>query len=159
MTYLVWKTIHVASVVIFLGNIATGLFWASHALTSRDLGNIAATFEGISKSDRWFTVPGVIGILASGVAAAVKGHLPILGTSWILWSVVLFSISGIVFGVWLAPLQQRLIAIARAADDSEAGWNTFNQAYRKWETWGLVALLAPAAALVIMVLKPELPGL
>jgi uncharacterized membrane protein len=91
--------------------------------------------------------------------AAIKGHFPILGTGWILWSIALFSLSGIVFGVWLAPLQQRLIAIAKAADHSGAGWSAFNTAYRKWEMWGLVALLAPAAALVIMVLKPELPGL
>lgn len=159
MSYLLWKTVHIASVVLFLGNIITGLFWAAQACKSRDYARLAVTFETISKSDRWFTIPGVIGIIASGFAAAIKGHLPILGTPWILWSLVLFSVSGLVFAIWLVPLQNQLGNMARAADDSVSGWKSFCQVYRKWELWGLVALLTPVVAMIMMVLKPSLPGL
>jgi uncharacterized membrane protein len=120
---------------------------------------IASTFEGITRSDRLFTMPGVFGILIGGFAAAIHGKFPILGTGWILWSIVLFSISGIVFGVRLAPLQRRIAEFARGADASEVAWDHYSTMYRKWELWGLVATLAPAAAVVIMVLKPSLPGL
>ena len=159
MSYAAWKLLHVASVVVFLGNITTGLFWAAHAHRSRDLRLIASTFEGISRSDRWFTIPGVIGIVVGGVAAAVMGNLPILSTGWIFWPIILFSISGIVFGVWVAPLQRRIVEVARAAESSAKAWDSYQALYKRWEMWGLLALITPAIAMAIMVLKPSLPGM
>lgn len=159
MSYAAWKLVHVAAVILFLGNITTGVFWANHAHRSRDLRLIASTFEGISRSDRWFTMPGVFGIVLGGVAAAVEGNLPILGTGWILWPIVLFSISGIIFGARVAPLQRKIAEVARAADSSADAWDSYETIYRRWELWGLLALFAPAIAMAIMVLKPSLPGL
>jgi uncharacterized membrane protein len=159
MTYAAWKLLHVASVILFLGNITTGLFWAAHANRSRDFRLIASTFEGIARSDRWFTIPGVVGIVVGGVAAAVIGSLPILATGWILWPIILFSISGIVFGVRVAPLQRRIADIARVADSSAQARDSYQALYKRWEMWGLVALITPAIAMAIMVLKPSLPGL
>jgi uncharacterized membrane protein len=144
---------------LFLGNITTGLFWASHALKSRDFALIAATFDGIIRSDRRFTTPGVVGILVTGVAAAILAKLPILGTSRLLWPIILFSISGLVFGVRVAPLQRQILDIARGADTTNEAWTSYSKMYRRWELWGLVALITPVAALAIMVLKPALPGL
>jgi uncharacterized membrane protein len=71
MTYLLLKLLHITSVVVFLGNILTGLFWAAHANRTRDFSVVALKFEGIIRSDRIFTTPGVIGILVSGIAAAI----------------------------------------------------------------------------------------
>lgn len=159
MSYLVWKLLHIASIIIFLGNITTGLFWAAHAHKTRDMHLIASTFDGITRSDRWFTMPGVIGIIISGVAAASGGNLPILATSWILWGIILFSVSGIVFGVWVAPLQRKVVNLARTADSSQQSWELYVEVYRRWELWGLVALITPVVAVVVMVLKPSLPGL
>jgi len=159
MSYFVWKLLHIAAVILFLGNITTGLFWAAHAKKTRDFAVIALTFDGIIRSDRWFTIPGVIGIIVAGVATAVKANLPILGTGWILWSIVLFSISGIVFGIWVAPLQRELLKLAQTAKSTRLTWETYESTYRKWEFWGLVALLAPVLALIVMVLKPALSGL
>ncbi len=159
MTYLAWKLLHVVSVIVFLGNITTGLFWAAHAHRTRDYRLIRSTFEGIVRSDRWFTIPGVIGIVVAGVAMAVEGDIPLLSTGWILWPVILFAISGIAFGVWVAPLQSRIVRMVRDAESGDDTWNAYHRLYRRWELWGLLALLTPIAALVIMVLKPSLPGL
>jgi uncharacterized membrane protein len=101
MGYVAWKLVHLAAVVIFLGNITVGVFWAVRAHQTRDLRLIAATFDGIIRSDRWCTIPGVIGIVAGGIGAAVAGHLSILGTDWILWSILLFVLSGLA-SVWWA---------------------------------------------------------
>ena len=158
MTYFVWKFVHIASAVLFLGNITTGVFWGAHAHRSRDFRLIASMFDGISRSDRVFTMPGVIGIIVSGFAAAIVGGLPILGTGWILWGIVLFSFAGIVFGRSVAPLQRDIVRLASSAPANEESWKTYEQLYRRWARWGLAALLAPAAALLIMVLKPELPA-
>jgi uncharacterized membrane protein len=153
-----WKLLHIASVVIFLGNITTGLFWAAHAHRSRDLRLIVPTFDGIIRSDRWFTIPGVVGIIVGGVGAAISARLPILGTGWILWPIVLFAVSGLAYTV-VARLQRKILESTRTADSSAGAWGAYEAMYRKWELYGLAAVITPAAALVIMVLKPALPGL
>jgi len=159
MIYLSLKLLHIASVVVFLGNILTGLFWAAHANRTRDFSIIASTFDGIIRSDRMFTIPGVIGILISGTAAAVVAGVPLLGTGWVFWPIVLFSISGIVYGMRVAPLQRRLHALAAALEDTKLRRESFEGMYRSWEAWGLIAMGTPAIALAIMVLKPPIPGL
>ena len=159
MLYLSLKLIHVIAVILFLGNIITGLFWKMHADQTRDPRMIAHAFEGIIRSDRWFTVPGVIAILVAGFATAVIGAFPILGTGWILWSIVLFSISGLVFGLRVAPLQVRLARLAReSAEQGQFDWEQYQKLAHSWELWGLLALLTPVGAVILMVLKPSLPA-
>lgn len=155
--YLLLKLLHIVSVVAFLGNITTGLFWHAHAAKTRDPAILAHTMDGIIRSDRWFTNPGVVGILVTGVWAAIEAGFPLLRTGWIAWSLALFGVSGVVFMVRVAPLQRQLRGLARASIGAEM----FDYpAYRKlaiaWELWGAVALIAPLAALVLMVLKPAL---
>ena len=160
MLYLILKLLHIIAVILFLGNIITGLFWKFHADHTRDPKIIAHAFEGIIRSDRWFTIPGVVVILLAGAGAAIIGHFPILGTGWILWSTVLFSISGVAFSWKVAPLQVRIANLARAAiGTDQMDWDLYHSLSRAWEFWGLVALLTPVAAVVLMVLKPNLPAL
>ena len=67
--------------------------------------------------------------------------------------------AGVAFGVWVAPLQARMLRLMRAAAESgTADWAGYHSLSRRWMFWGAVALLAPAAALVLMVLKPPLPA-
>ena len=155
--YLWLKLLHLVAVVAFLGNITTGLFWKLHADRTRDPRIIAHTFDGIIRSDRWFTIPGVVLILAGGIGAAIVGGVPLLGTGWILWSIVLFTISGLAFVLRVAPLQTQLRALARAgAEQGSLDWARYHRLARVWELWGAVALVTPVAALVLMVLKPSL---
>ena len=151
MNYLIWKLIHVASVIIFLGNIITGLFGAVRANKTHDFKLIASTFQGIIQSDRYFTLPGIV--------AAIYGRIPILGTGWILWSIILFSISGVFFSIYVTPLQKKIANYALNTVDSESSWNTYEKMYKQWEVWGFSATVTPVAAMVIMILKPSLPGL
>jgi uncharacterized membrane protein len=149
--YLVLKLIHVSAVVMFLGNITTGLFWKAHGDRSGDPRIMAHTMEGVIRSDRWFTIPGVIVIVAAGVATAMIGGMPLLGTPWILWSLVLFSASGLAFVFRVAPLQVRILEIARGTPFDRDRYRAIS---RRWELWGFAALITPVAALVLMVLKP-----
>lgn len=149
--YLTIKLLHIAAVVLFLGNIITGLFWHAHAARSRDPRLLAHAMDGIIRSDRWFTIPAAIAIVATGIAMAVLGGMPILGTPWIAWTIALFAASGVVFAAWVGPLQRELLVRTRAAafDHSE-----YRRRAHHWEFWGAIALIAPLAGLVIMVLKP-----
>jgi len=153
--YLVLKLLHVAAVIAFLGNITTGLFWHRHAARTRDPKLLAFTMGGIIRSDRIFTIPGVIGVTVAGFAAAMHAGLPLLRTPWILWAIILFSVSGIVFSVRLAPLQRQLRDMA--AEGAQSGvfdYARYHALTRRWELWGAVALGAPLVAFVLMVLKP-----
>ena len=152
--YLALKTLHILAVVLFLGNIITGLFWKAHGDRTADPRIIAHTLEGIIRSDRWFTVPSVVFILVFGVAAAIIRGLPILGTGWIWQSIVLFGVSGLAFMLQIAPLQRRLLGLAAAGTSQEWDAAAYRRLSRRWEFWGVVAILTPLAALVLMVYKP-----
>ena len=154
MDYTYFKLIHVAAVMLFLGNIITGLFWMRIAVTTKDVKIISHTMRGIIKSDKYFTIPGVIIIIFGGFMGAIYGHFPILRTGWILWSIILFSISGLAFSLKVAPLQKK---ISRFVMDKETlndqDWIDFRKMYLQWDIWGLIALLTPLAAFVMMTLK------
>jgi uncharacterized membrane protein len=148
------KLLHVLFVIIFLGNITIGLFWKMFAEKTKDPDKIAFAFRGIIKADRYFTMPGVIGITLFGIAGAMHGGIPILGTGWILWSIILFIISGIAFMVKLVPLQKKLAALA--SDKEKFNWDEYHKLSKQWDFWGYVALLTPWIATILMVIKPNL---
>jgi uncharacterized membrane protein len=154
MLYPILKSLHVISVVLFLGNIITGVFWKVHADITGDLRARAQALDGIIKSDRLFTVPGVFAIIITGVWMAIDAHLPLLGTRWILWSLILFGISGICFGVFVAPLQKKLLANARAGLSGTWNESEYKKLSGAWTLWGTVATLAPLIAVFLMVMKP-----
>jgi uncharacterized membrane protein len=156
---LIWfvSGLHLVAVIAFLGNITTGLFWHAHAARSRNPMLLAFTMEGIIRSDRLFTIPGVLGIIVSGVATAMQRHLPILGTTWILVTLVLFSVSGLVFVARVAPLQRQLLALAQgSAQSASFEYPRYHALARRWEVWGAVALATPIVGLIFMVLRPAL---
>lgn len=157
--YLIWKVVHVIAVVLFLGNIITGVFWAFHAHSTRDPKIIAHAFEGITRSDRWFTMPGVLLLIVAGLFAAINAGFPILGTGWIFWSLMLLIISGLCFMFRVGPLQRKIVALARQGSTGQFDWARYDSLRRSWGIWGSVATLAPLIAVVLMVLKPDLPGL
>lgn len=160
MHYLGLKLLHIIAVVLFMGNITSGVFWKRHADKSRDPRMVLLGIEGLIRSDRWFTIPGVIAITVFGLAAAIAGHYPILRTGWIFWSLVLFTISGWAFMAKVAPLQRKLAQLARKGVESGSlDWDAYHALSKQWEFWGAVALFAPAVALALMVLKPSFPGL
>ena len=154
MAYFYIKLIHIIFVIIFLGNITIGLFWKVIAEKTKDPDKIAFAFKGIIKADKYFTMPGVIGITLFGVGLAMHAGYPILGTGWILWSIILFIISGIAFMAKLFPLQKKIAALA--SDKENFNWDEYHKLSNHWDLWGYVALLTPWIATVLMVLKPNI---
>ena len=155
--YLLIKLLHVVAVIAFLGNIATGLFWHLHAAHTRDPRLLAHTMDGIISSDRLFTIPGVVVIVTTGIISAVTGGLPLLRTGWILWTLVLLTVSSVIFMAFVTPLQRQLLALAQAGSGPGSfDYDGYARVARRWDIWSAAALLAPAAGLVLMVLKPAL---
>lgn len=149
MVYLLFKLLHVVAVVLFLGNITTGVFWTRQAARHRSPSRLAEAMAGVIRSDRMFTMPAVLVIIASGGLAAWRGGWPLLHTGWLAWGIGLFVLSGLVFAA-LAPLQHRLQVLAARED---ARWEDCAPLLRRWNRLGLASLLPAWLALAVMVLK------
>jgi len=152
--YLALKSLHVISVVLFLGNIITGVFWKVHADLSGDLRVREQAILGLIRADRIFTAPGVLLIIATGVALALMANFPLLRTFWIAGSLVLFGISGLAFAFKVGPLQKKLQANAQAG--LAGTWNEaeYQALSKSWGIWGTIATAAPLVAVFLMVMKP-----
>ena len=155
MVYLTLKSLHIFFVVLFLGNIITGMFWKFHADRLDDARARWQALDGIIGSDRLFTTPNVFLIIITGVLAALTAKLSILGTPWILWSIVLFGISGGAFA-FVAPLQKKLRAVAEAGINGRFDAQEYRRLSGKWTFWGAIATLAPVGAVILMVAKNAL---
>jgi uncharacterized membrane protein len=139
-----------------MGNIATGLFWHSHAWRTGDPKLLAHTVSGIIRSDRMFTTPGVLILFAAGVATAVVGRIP-MSTGWILWTLVLLIGAGAIFGMRVAPLQRKMLAVAREQEGGGQFDRTrYAQLARQWKLWGGIALGLPLVGVALMVFKPAI---
>lgn len=154
--YQLLKVVHLFAVIIFMGNIITGLFWKRHADRTKNRAIIAHTMDGLIRADRWFTIPGVVVITAAGVLAAIQGGLPLLRTGWILWSLVAFSLSGLAFAWRVAPLQKQLLALAAGGAEGSFDWTSYHSKSVRWELWGLFAAITPAIAVILMTWKPAI---
>lgn len=148
-SYALYKLLHLAAVILFLGNATLGLFWVAHAERTRDPALVAHAMRGIIRADRWFTVPGVVLIVAAGIAAASSGGLKLLAVGWIAGSIGMFSLSGLVFAFALAPLQGRIVATASNTPDFAA----LAGMLRRWHAIGWLAVLPLWLAVAMMVLK------
>ena len=152
-TYALLKLVHIFAVIIFLGNIVTGLYWMKKADKTNNLSIILFTMKGIISSDKLFTIPGVIIITIGGFSAAIYGGVPLLKTGWIFWSLILFILSGVVFSCKLAPLQNKIYRLIKNTDAANFNKVLYHSYLKQWESWGLIALLTPLGAMVMMVMK------
>lgn len=155
-TYTLLKLIHILAVVMFLGNIFTGLFWMYQANKTKNLDIVHHTMHTIIVSDKYFTLPGVVIITGGGIAAALSGQLPLFRTGWIFYSILLFTLSGVAFAWKVAPLQRRIVNFTAKENFDKFNWEEYRRLYRQWDLWGLFAIVTPLLALVMMVMKlPE----
>ncbi len=150
------QLIHVLAAIILIGNITVGVFWKFYGEKTKDLKIIAFTFSGIIKADKIFTMPSVIILLIFGLGAA-GGTYNILTTGWIFWSLILYIISGAASMAKIIPAQKKILALA--SDASKFNWDQYKTLSSQWNLWGSIALAAPLIAVVLMVVKPHIPGL
>jgi uncharacterized membrane protein len=152
--YLLFKIIHLLAVVAFLGNITIGLFWMKWAYKANNVGYLQYTVKGIIAADKIFTLPGVLVITAGGIMAAIKGGYPLLGTGWIFWSIILFTLSGIMFMAKVGPLQTKMKNyLEESVSNNNYDKAQFTKYMTEWERWGVLSLLTPLLAFLLMILK------
>jgi uncharacterized membrane protein len=153
MSYNAFKVVHLAGVVIFLGNIIVTAVWKVMADRTQDPRTIAYAQRLVTITDWIFTAGGVLLILLGAYGMVFTAGLDPT-QFWLALGQSLFVASGV---IWIAILLPTQIVQARQARAFAAG-GPIPEAYwrhsRRWIIWGIIATLLPLANLYVMVFKP-----
>ena len=146
--------IHIFAAVIFVGNIITAAFWKVRADKSGNLEHMAITARSLQLADFAFTMPGILGLLITGIWMVGITGWQRFQEPWLGSSLVLLILTGTVWIAGLAPLQGRMVRLAN--DQAAAGTPdpNYRQASRTWSMMGGAATLMPVIILVLMAVKP-----
>lgn len=147
----IWLTLHVIGVVIFVGNIVTAAFWKVRADASNNAALIHHGVKNVMLADFVFTLPGLALVIVSGIVMAVRADLPMSGFNWLTLSLILFSITGIIWLALLLPLQRAMIRHIAACLDSGMISQAYKKASRNWAIFGIAATFIPIVILYLMV--------
>lgn len=150
-----YKTLHVLGGVLFLGNIIITGIWMFLAEKSKNIPVIQFAIKAVNWMDVLFTAPGAALILLSGLLQAPH-HGGVYTQSWILAGLILFSLSGVIWLVFLIPDQHRLITLSNQLTETGKLPQKFFKTLHRWYFWGIIATILPIISLVIMILKPKL---
>lgn len=146
--------LHIVGAVMFVGNVVTAAFWKIRAERNGDVAHIHRTAKGVMAADLWFTIPGIVLIVATGEAMTARLGYSHSGLSWLTVAMALFALTGVLWVAILLPNQQRMIR--ESALSMEQGKLTagYRRASRLWDVVGSICTLLPLAVLLLMVVKP-----
>lgn len=151
-----WKSLHILGAVLFLGNIIVTGLWMFLAEKSKSVPVIQFAVRAVNWMDVIFTGPGVALVLLTGLIQAGH-HGGVDKESWIQAGVALFSLSGVIWLVFLIPDQHRLISLSSQKQLKKNKLEKkFYLCLHRWYFWGIVATILPLISLLIMILKPKL---
>lgn len=152
MIYDIAKFLHVTGVVMLMGNITVTAIWKFFA--DRDGRPEILTYaqKMVTYTDWSMTVWGVVLIMGGGYFMAVSAGFP-LGQGWLLWSQVLFVLSGLIWLLVIVPIQVKQARLAKAFAAGDVG-EAYRALSRRWLAWGLVSTVPLVAATWLMVIKP-----
>ncbi len=139
--------LHSFAIIIFIGNIITELRWLYKAVKTENKETVFFAITEIIKGDKVFTLPCVFLITLTG--SFIYNQSPIAENRWLLFALISYIISGIVYTVRVAPLQKKialLVSLTSSKDD-------YKKAYTSWSFWGWVALFSASIALVFTIIK------
>jgi uncharacterized membrane protein len=158
MAYRLFLFLHLTGVVVLFAGFAAALFLKGTAERSDDPRIVSYVFSMITLNDKWATPVSILLILGGGFGAAVVARMPVVGTGWILWSLVLFGVSGLIFVFRSLPLQRRIeTCLVEANSKQVAGQSDYQRLSRSWSRWAVPAFLLLVAAFTLMVIQPTLP--
>lgn len=141
--------LHLFGVIIFLGNIITEIRWLYKASKTGSKEIIRFAITEIIKGDKVFTLPCVFLITATG--SFVYSNFSMAENRWLLFALISYILSGIVYTVKVAPLQRKIFKIV--SDTSPTLPNDYKKAYASWNFWGWVALLTSVLALTLTTIR------
>lgn len=146
---------HVVGATMLIGNAIVMAVWLLRAAATESDNAKRRAARAVNAGDVWFTVPGVMLLLANGVAMAAERYGGLTGfwsTDWIVAGLLLLGTTGAVWALQLVPAQLRLRRLTQAPGRLDQ--RAFRATVQRWYGWGTVATLLPIAAAVLMTAKP-----
>ncbi|MBI3600191.1 MAG: DUF2269 domain-containing protein [Nitrospinae bacterium] len=149
------KTIHIFGVILFMGNIITGPLWIAHAMRSKNNAVVCNAIKALCWADVFFTIPGVVLTLISGLILA-SSFGDYYTVSWIITALILLGISSIP-AIPTLRYQYRLYQLSyEALQQDKPLPEEFTHIMGKWSLLGTIAIILPLISFVLMIIKPAL---
>ena len=148
--------LHVTGAGLLIGNAVVMAIWLTVAGTVGDDRAKRRAASVVNRADAWFTVPGVLLLLANGVAMASArygGFPAFLAYDWIAIGLGMLSATGVVWALRLVPTQLGLHRLATAPGDLDR--RAFGALLTRWYAWGTIATVLPILAAIAMRAKPD----
>lgn len=145
------KSLHIAGACLFIGNIIVSAFWKVLADRTRSFPVVSFATRLVNITDAVFTGLGVTLLLVTGHLLA-GDYGGVVSQSWILWSYVLFGVSGALWILVLVPLQLKQARILRASQTATIP-DEYHRLARLWSFAGTIATVMPLPAIYLMVSK------
>lgn len=145
------KSLHILGASLFLGNIIVSAFWKVLADRTGDYSVIRFATRLVNITDAVFTSLGATLLLVTGHLLATN-YGGIISNDWILWSYVLFGMSGAIWLAVLVPIQfkqAQILSMSRPGEIPEK----YDHLARLWSFAGVIATLLPLPAIYLMVSK------
>lgn len=142
------KFLHLAGVVVFLGNVILGPLWVVLSLKSKHIKTIQFTFKTLQRFDLYITAPSIAMVVINGLYMAdVFGG--VANSAWLRHSVY-----SLVF-LWLLILPILVIQdkMDRLIKTGEIEGVAFDSLKFKWMVMGLVSFLPLVYICYLMVFK------
>jgi len=136
-SYQLWKTLHVTSAVLLVGNVTVTGFWVWFLYRQRRAVGFRVIARGILLTDIIFTLVGGAGLAITGILMVRAQQVSIMETPWLRRGVLMLAISTVVWLVSLLPDQLRMERLDQSDDRG------IRRLFARWSIlgWASTALL------------------
>ena len=146
--------LHIASAVIFLGNLITAAFWKARSDHSGSPDVIAHTSRLLMHADLAFTGPGIAGLVVTGIWMVGLTGWRRFEEPWLAASLIMLVVTAIIWLAVLLPLQVRMARMSQLRSGGPTDETGYRKASKVWAGMGGIATLLPVVTLFLMVFKP-----
>ena len=115
---------------------------------------IAFAQRQVTLTDYVFTAGGAAILFVAGVVNAMIHEIEIMQIKWLVWGVVLFSLSGLIWVFILIPIQRKQAKASREFSIDGAIPENYWRREFWWYVFGIIAIILPLLNLYWMVFKP-----
>jgi uncharacterized membrane protein len=150
LSYSLHKWLHVAGIVVFLGNLVAGPLWVAFAWWQEERAHLRFAVRTLVAADVWLTAPGLQLTVWNGVClAAVLGGAR--QQPWLAESLAWLVATSVFSMALVLPWQERLLAAVEAADEAAT-----RRALVWWSVLGSASALPLGVVSWLMVAKTPL---
>jgi len=153
VNYETYKFFHILGVILLIGNVSVTSIWKVFADRTADPAVVSFAQRLVTHTDWTLTGGGILLTMLGGYGMVWEVQISLFKIPWLLWSQVLFAISG---GIWLfllIPIQIAQSRMAKRFAVSSPIQDEYRRYSRLWLQWGIAATVPLIAALYLMVIK------